>query len=65
MEKMEKEEIRQIRGSLTQAAFAHKIGVTVQTVSNLETGRCKPSKQTLNKLLKYKLRNKKFRGLNK
>jgi len=57
---MEKEEIRQIRGSLTQAAFAHKIRVTVQTVSNLETGRCKPSKQTINKILKYKLRNKKF-----
>ena len=50
---MEKEEIRQIRGSLTQAAFARKLGVTVQEVSNWETGRCKPRRKNVIKILRY------------
>ena len=58
---MEKEEIRQIRGSLTQAAFAHKIGVTVQEVSNWETGRCKPRRKNVIKILRYQERLKRVK----
>jgi len=57
--KMEKEEIREIRGNLTQAAFARKLGVTVQEVSNWETGRCKPRRKNVIKILKYQERLKK------
>ena len=50
---MEKEEIREIRGNLTQAAFARKLGVTVQEVSNWETGRCKPRRKNVIKIMLY------------
>ncbi len=50
---MTPEQIRKLRGDLTQAVFARKIGLSVQQVSNLETGRNKPSRITLMKLLKY------------
>ena len=56
---MEKEEIRKVRGDLTQAAFARKLGVTVQEVSNWETGRCKPRRKNVIKILKYQERKMK------
>jgi DNA-binding transcriptional regulator YiaG len=38
------------------AAFARKLGVTVQEVSNWETGRCKPRRKNVIKILKYQER---------
>ncbi len=49
---MTPEQIRKLRGDLTQAVFARKIGLSVQQVSNLETGRNKPSRITSRKLMK-------------
>jgi len=58
---MEKEEIRKVRGDLTQAAFARKLGVTVQEVSNWETGRCKPRRKNVIKILRYQERLKRVK----
>ena len=58
---MEKEEIRKIRGDLTQAIFARKLGVTVQEVSNWETGRCKPRRKNVIKILRYQERLKRVK----
>jgi DNA-binding transcriptional regulator YiaG len=57
-ESMTPEQIRELRGKLTQAQFARKLGLSLQQISNLETGRCKTGKKAAKRLERYAMRKK-------
>ena len=51
---MTKEEVREIRGELTQKKFAEALGVSLITVKTWEAGRYKPSGLYLKALERYR-----------